>query len=200
MAKSSVSNPAFTQPLQIAALMRNFAQPWFVAGGWAIDLYLGRVTRPHKDVEIAILRSDQAHLRAYLAGWTFRKVANKELQPWPDGEWLELPIHEIHARSDGAAPNALEILVNEGDDREWRFRKNLALTRPMSLAWLRTSDGVPFLAPEIVLLYKAASASRRPEDDSDFQVTRDSLDREPRHWLRSALEMHYPAHPWLGDL
>ena len=180
--------------------MRSFARPWFVAGGWAIDLYLGRVTRPHKDIEIAILRRDQAHLPAYLAGWTFRKVANRELQPWPDGEWLELPIHEIHAHRDGAAPNALELLLNEGDDHEWRFRKNLDITRPMSLVRLRSPEGVPFLAPEIVLLYKAASSSRRPEDDSDFHVTHGSLGGEQRRWLSSALEMHYPGHPWLEEL
>jgi hypothetical protein len=180
--------------------MCNFAHPWFVAGGWAIDLYVGRVTRPHKDVEVAILRRDQAHLRVYLAGWAFLKVASKELQPWPDGEWLELPVHAIHAHRDGAAPNALEILLNEGDDYEWRFRKNLAITRPMSLVRLRSPDGVPFLAPEIVLLYKAASSSRRMEDDADFQVTRDSLGGEQWQWLRAALEMHYPGHPWLEEM
>lgn len=28
-------------PLKVAAIMRDFKPSWFVAGGWAIDLYLG---------------------------------------------------------------------------------------------------------------------------------------------------------------
>ncbi len=34
------------EPVQVvAALMKDFERPWFVAGGWAIDLYLGHVSR-----------------------------------------------------------------------------------------------------------------------------------------------------------
>ena len=33
--------------------------PWFIAGGWAIDLFLGRKTREHADVDFALSRLDQ---------------------------------------------------------------------------------------------------------------------------------------------
>ncbi|WP_445326865.1 nucleotidyltransferase domain-containing protein [Solibacillus sp. FSL W7-1464] len=36
----------------------------FIAGGWAIDLLIGKETREHKD--IAIFRKDQLNLKAYL--------------------------------------------------------------------------------------------------------------------------------------
>jgi putative ABC transport system permease protein len=46
--------------------------PWFVAGGWALDLFLGRVTRPHHDVDIALFREDQRQLRShFIAGRDF---------------------------------------------------------------------------------------------------------------------------------
>jgi len=31
---------------------------WCVAGGWAIDMFLGKQTRPHEDMEIVVLRRD----------------------------------------------------------------------------------------------------------------------------------------------
>lgn len=65
---------SFEVPLKVVALLTNFDRPWFVAGGWAIDLYLRRATRDHKDIEIAILRRDQSELRERLNGWKFEKV------------------------------------------------------------------------------------------------------------------------------
>lgn len=37
---------------QAAELMKGFDRPWFIGGGWALDLAVGRQTRPHEDVEI----------------------------------------------------------------------------------------------------------------------------------------------------
>ncbi|HEY8562140.1 MAG TPA: hypothetical protein VIL74_17330 [Pyrinomonadaceae bacterium] len=36
--------------------MRGFEPDWFIAGGRAIDLFLGGTTRTHADIEIAIFR------------------------------------------------------------------------------------------------------------------------------------------------
>ena len=52
-------------------LMRGFPSFWCVAGGWAIDLYLGRVTRSHGDVELAIFRQDQSLLHTHFSDWRF---------------------------------------------------------------------------------------------------------------------------------
>ncbi|HEV2736058.1 MAG TPA: hypothetical protein VGV85_14520, partial [Longimicrobiaceae bacterium] len=49
----------------VAAAMRGFGAPWCVAGGWALDLFLGRATRPHADVDLALFRDDQARLREH---------------------------------------------------------------------------------------------------------------------------------------
>ena len=40
--------------------------PWYVAGGWAIDLFVGQVTRDHQDVDLVIGR--RVGGRASLAG------------------------------------------------------------------------------------------------------------------------------------
>jgi hypothetical protein len=57
---------------------------------------------------------------------------------------------------------------------------------------------IPYLAPEIQLLYKAKG--RRPKDEADFMHTLPALDRERRQWLRNALTMAHPRHPWLDLL
>lgn len=60
--------------------MKSFTKPWFIAGGWAIDLYLNKVTRQHKDIEIGIFRENQNELKKYLADWQFYKVIS--YQKW----------------------------------------------------------------------------------------------------------------------
>jgi hypothetical protein len=44
---------------------------YWVFGGWAVDLYAGRVTRPHADIDIAVLLSDLGRVDVLLrqADW-----------------------------------------------------------------------------------------------------------------------------------
>jgi hypothetical protein len=72
----------FEQCHRIISFMSGFNKPWFFAGGWAIDLFIGKQTRPHQDIEIAIFRSDQLHLKKYLKEWELKKVINGEFYPW----------------------------------------------------------------------------------------------------------------------
>ena len=62
-----ITSPVYTEPLRVAQIMAGFRYPWFVCGGWAIDLFINRVSRQHQDVNIGIWRPDQLALRAYLA-------------------------------------------------------------------------------------------------------------------------------------
>jgi hypothetical protein len=88
-----------------------FHRPWFVAGGWAVDLFLGRETRSQQDIDIAILREDQFELRRPLATWAWEKVVNGKRACWEESEWLALPIHEVRGSS---REDQLEFL-NDGD-------------------------------------------------------------------------------------
>lgn len=56
---------------------------------------------------------------------------------------------------------------------------------------LTTADGLPYLAPELQLLYKSNDV--RPKDDADAAIVIGLLDPERRGWLAA----HLPAgHPW----
>ena len=173
--------------------------PWAIASGWAIDLHLGRVTREHHDVDVAVYRHDQAEVHATLraAGWSLEKVVEGRPERW-DGERIDLPVHEVHARRRDGEPAHLELLLTEGDAACWRYRRAPEISRPRAQAELVSPDGIPFLSPEVVLLFK--STRRRSRDELDFAACLPSLAPEPRAWLLAALASLDPAHPWLAPL
>jgi hypothetical protein len=170
----------------------------FIAGGWAVDLYLGRVTRPHEDIEVAIFRRDQAALHECLDGWLLQKVVGGKLSAWRRGEWLALPVHEIHCFKEASEPTRLEVLLNESDGAEWVYRRNEKVRRPLAKCHLVSKEGVRFLSPEIVLLYK--SKSPRAKDEQDFAAVAGRLGAERKAWLKAALKAQDPGHGWLGKL
>lgn len=188
----------FDAPRQIAAVMENFASDWFVAGGWAIDLFVGRETRLHADIEIAVFRRDQTAVQKHFADWRLLKAAGGNLSAWNAGDFLELPVHAIHCFNERAEPNFLEILLNEADERNWIFRRDERITRPLAETSLTLDAGIRFLRPEIVLLYK--SKNPRPKDEQDFETAVGLLGAESRAWLKNSLAITDAEHHWLKIL
>lgn len=183
----------------VSALFAALPCPWCFGGGWAIDLFLGRATRSHKDVDVAILRRDQLLCRSYLRerGWHLEVAADGGFLPWPDGHVLELPLHAVWCKNEGFDPPFVEVLLNEADGSLFVFRRDQSITLPLDRAFLRSADGLPFLAPEVVLLYKA---KRAEENEADFQAAVPGLDGRSRAWLRESLAALHPDHPWLASL
>lgn len=196
----------FETPLAVARLMHTFKHPWFIAGGWAIDLFLGRVTREHADVEIAVFREDQISLQMLLRPWKLTKVvpgkmdanglkAAGEVKPWSVGEFVELPIHELYAERAEGEVTKLEVLLNETHGDRWAYRRNPAVTLPLKSAGLKSRLGPPILAPEIVLLYKAKHL--REHDQADYDATYTSMTFAQRQWLKKAVATCHPGHAWV---
>jgi hypothetical protein len=185
----------FIEPNRIHELLQNYTSPWCIAGGWAIDLFLGYETRKHSDIEIALFRKDQLSIRSYLQNWSLQKVVKGELQHWKD-EYLQLPIHEIHGVSETGSK--IEILLNESNENEWIFRREPSIRRHINLVMMVSPMGIPYLIPEIVLLYKAKNPKQK--DEEDFIRTKGWLNEGSRNWLKKALESHVPDHHWIGEL
>lgn len=184
--------------LNIKKILNNFTKPWYIAGGWAIDLYLGKKTRMHKDIEISIFRQDQKELYEYLNDWTLYKVipGQHKRQRWLRNEWLSLPIHELHTTSPSKEENEInfEILLNESNHHYWYFRRNQQVKRRLYKIGRIGCQGIPYLSPEIVLLYKAKGPTIY--DFNDFIQTIDLLTIEERAWLNKAIGYCYQSHPW----
>jgi hypothetical protein len=62
--------------------------------------------------------------------------------------------------------------------------------------WDLSTEGVPYLIPEIVLLFKAKHT--RPKDRADLDAVLAMLVEPRRAWLHAAVEQVHPEHPWLG--
>lgn len=180
-----------------AKVMHGFRGRWGIAGGWAIDLFVGRQLRPHADIDVAILRDDQAALHDHLSGARIEKVVDRELVPWESGERLELPVHEIHVTwADGFH---LEFLLNEydGESQEWLFRRDPRIRRSVDSVF-SMGRGLPRLSPEVVLLYKSKGTG--PKDDAGFAAAIGLMTPEQRGWVRDALTATSPEHHWLAVL
>jgi hypothetical protein len=184
----------FLAPSQIKAIMADFGSPWAVAGGWAIDLFLEKETRPHRDIEIAVFRDDQAALHDHLSGWILEKVVGGESSIWRPGERLTLPTHEIQCRNAESSPPRFEVLLNEREDAQWVYRRDLRVRRALPKTLQDSKMGVKFICPEIVLLYK--SKNPRPHDLQDFEAAVGRLDAEQKVWLKRALALASPDHAW----
>ena len=223
MSDSDVTVP---EPIaRIAEAMSNYPHTWALCGGWAVDAWLGRITREHGDIDVTIFRDDQRALFDYLAEWNL--VAHDELEPtaqepW-DGRELELPAH-IHARPPGAENRALvlswvtppytqakdgrdiEFIVNERSGEEWLLSADPLITLTGESSVRESPWGLPTCSPEFIAYYKATayfgSEPRwpRPHDIADFEALVQLLDGGGRAWLRESIATLHPEHPWLPQL
>ena len=184
----------------IANEMKDAPFEWYISGGWALELFTGRVQRVHHDVDIIVPRRSQMDLQKYLTerGWKLITPFEKRLEPWPAHMRLELPRHQIHAyRND----NFMDLLLTDMDD-VWRYRREPLILRSKEKMSLRTGSGIPYLAPELVLLFKSKNTSNhdRPKDQLDFEKALPHLEPERRAWLYWALMATSPDHVWIPQL
>ena len=84
------------------------------------------------------------------------------------------------------------------DGEHLRFRRDTSITIPADQALLQSEQGIPIMAPEIVLLYK--SKHDREEDDYDFHIIVRALAPEKKAWLRDMLVKLYGHHKWVQYL
>jgi hypothetical protein len=74
-------------PAEVAALFRDAGAPWWIAGGYAIELAVGRPVRAHGDIDVLVLRRDQLMVQRALAGWDWQAADPPgTLRPWRPGE------------------------------------------------------------------------------------------------------------------
>lgn len=182
--------------------------PWAVASGWALDLFLGAPSRYHEDLDVEVAFADQLALQRALRarGWRLDQVVEGGVYaPWPDGESVRAGVHQVHGRKDGAF---LDVLFAPHDGGAWVYRRDTRVTLARSRAIRRdVATGVPYLAPEAVLLFKSRSSAAgherpvpRPKDDEDFARVLPRLEGEQRVWLLEALRQVHGEHPWIERL
>jgi len=188
-------------PDKVRDLLAGLAVPWWIAGGWAIDLFVGRQTRKHEDTDVLVLRNDQLGVQAHLAGWDLLKAQPPgRLVPWEKGEFLRPGVHDIWCRRTPESPWSLQLMLMDTDGDRWVFRRDPSITGPLATLGRRTDSGIPYLAPEIQLLCKA-KAETLAKDDADFEVALPLLGAEAKRWLLACLGRRFPGgHTWVRRL
>jgi hypothetical protein len=194
---------------QVAEAMSHYPGHWALCGGWAVDAWLGRVTREHGDVDISILADEQHMLFDHLRGWQLvghDVLAPVNNQPW-DGRPLVPPGH-LHGRVDRGEPAPesgimtledgfiLDVQINEREGDGWVLSRDPLISLPLTSAVMSCPWGLPAVVPEVLLFYKAQDLRRR--DKLDFVALLPTLGAEQRGWLRDALARC--GHPWLSRL
>lgn len=191
--------------------MSSFRPTWCLCGGLAVDAWLGRQTRDHGDVDIAVFQDDLGAFFDHLAGWDLiahdTQVAGDTSEPW-NGRPLVLPAH-IHGRSPEARDSmpdrlddpaqqgfGLDIQVNERSGDDWIFSRAPRISLPLHQCVGQSGWGLPTLVPEVLLFFKARDLRRR--DKLDFLGLLPHLTDEQRDWLRNAISL--VGHPWLTQL
>ena len=126
------------QPEEVARFFSTLTVPWWIAGGWALDLFLGVQTREHEDIDVLFLRRDQHEVRAQLQGWDVQE-AHPELLPgsWPFQEWkqdalLSASVHDIWCRPTKSDPWALQLMVIDTSGDHWIFRRTAQIRGSLS--------------------------------------------------------------------
>jgi hypothetical protein len=176
---------------QTVAAMSRVDVWWAVAGGWAIDLWLGEQTRDHHDVEVAVRRQDRSHVWDRLAdthellridppgsGW----------RPWNRADVVEPPAFQLQAR---APRSTFDLFLENVGGGTWTFRRDLRIHRPLADVTTTVASGVRALRPEVQLLYMAKSDE--PKHQLDFDAALPLLDSRARDWLATTLATTHPG-------
>jgi hypothetical protein len=190
------------EPLSLEQVKHLFARvsaPWWIAGGRALDMFIGHETRAHADIDVAVLRRDQQQFRDALATWDVQIAHDGAFIPWKRGETIANPDHhEIWARETPDGPWRLELLFEESEGKRWAYRRNSSIGLNVADLGRRDAYGIQFMRPDVTLLYK--SKAPRPVDETDFLYTLPRLDVAQKGWLSGALHMTDPRHRWLERL
>lgn len=183
-------------PLSLEQATEVFADApfrWWVGGGIALELYAGFSWRSHDDLDIGVLRAQIDDVYTWLSpDWDLRVAARGRLTPW-QGEPLdpEQGENNVWAREAPGSQWRFDITVDSANDTEWIYRRDESTRRLWDSAVLWSSDGHPYLAPEIQLLFK--SKNPRPKDDLDAEKVIPLLDADQRIFLADHLES---GHHW----
>jgi hypothetical protein len=160
-----------------------------------LDLERGAQTRPHKDLEIAIQRPGLGTVRKHLSRYEFFTVKAGRLTPMNNATRPD-PSARQHWVLDAVASKwRLDVMVEPGDDKIWVYRRDPRITAPRAQVTATTEQGVPYLRPSIILLFKAQQ--QRPVDEMDFTASLCLLQPSERAWLRDALRISNPSHHWI---
>lgn len=108
------------------------------------------------------------------------------------------PDSQLWIRAHSRAPWTIDMPLTPDRDGQWINKRIPDHVAPVDeVTWL-ADDGIRYLRPEIVLLFKARL--QRLKDERDLACAWPLLTAEQQAWLRWAIRRTDEDHPWLERL
>jgi hypothetical protein len=188
------------RPGQIARLFERVRVPWYVAAGWAIDLFHGKQRRKHDDLEVAVPNTRFDELADALRDFeVFVITGRREATPLSEARDRLMDTHQTWIREPATGTWRFDVFREPSDGDTWICRREPAIRLPYDEVIEWTDDGIPYGRPEIVLLFKGKH-THQEKNERDFADTLPLLDARRREWLHDGLSHMHPGHPWLAQL
>ncbi len=185
-------------PAEVAGRLNGISRPWCIVGGWALDLWHGQQTREHEDLEFTVLRQDLCIFRDVLKGIEFHTAGDGVVEHLPAHEEPPAAISQIWCLDVEEQRWRVDMMIEPGTPASWVYKRDPAISRPRVEMVETTAEGIPYLKPAAVLLFKAKY--RRAKDEIDFESAVPKLPALERLWLKAALAACHPGHEWLKSL
>ena len=186
-------------PQDAAIRFADYPGRWWIAGGWAIDAFVGSA-REHGDLDIGTPRESVGPFVEYAsAGWDVWAVAAGSLTPLRPGTDPRLPegCGNLWLRASGAEPWEYDVLLELVQGGTWRYKRDARIARPLADC-LWDEQGLSYLKPEVQLLLKAKSWG--PKDALDLERCLPLLETSDVAWLERSLRTAHPGHPWIARI
>ena len=190
---------AVWEPWPIAEVQRRFGSvsaPWYIAGGWAVDLFLGGQTRSHHDLEVGVPSVRFEEFAAVLDDHDVFVVRGG--RRWPCHSDTLAGSHQTWVRDRQTGRYRLDVFREPSQPDTWVFRRDPRLQLPYEQVIRDSPDGVPYLAPALTPLFKAKAP--RPQDQQDFHLVVRAMNAAEKEELAGVLDLIHPGHPWLTEL
>lgn len=204
-------------------LLANQSFEYAFCGGFAIDLFLGYNSRKHGDIDICAYWPDRDKIIKYMQSLGFEvyemlgggkghhitdihmqyKIKRNIFCCTKSCELVQLSkteekdIYFIDFIPKGQSKlNFIEFLFNDKLGPNFLYARNHNIQRQLSDAILHY-DNIPYLAPEICLLYKSTDTERKGyQQDYDLAIA--MMGQKQIDWLNHALTLINPnGHKWI---
>ena len=177
----------------VRQLMAPYTGTWALCGGWAVDAWLGRVTREHEDIDVAVFRDEQELIHREL-GPTWQLVAHETKEAAHDVPWDGHPLARwSHVHAGEAVEPERELHVSERGEGVWLLGHwslgDRTAALPQGRFALETGWGVPLMAPEAIAFYKSIGERRRRDELDLVNLMESTLTDDQRAWLRDAVRL-----------
>jgi len=186
-------------PAELAARLADVTAPWCIVAGWALELFTSRAARDHGDLEIAVPRGCFDEIVAAFPDFEWDVVGDGEVWAYPE---RAEDCHQTWLRDPASGRYRVDVFREHHDGDLWLCRRDESITMPYADMILHTAAGIPFVIPEVALLFKAKGSLGvvRAKDETDFHRVLPTLDPTRRLRLAGWLDRVHPGHPWLVEL